>query len=219
LEKSKELIALELESSQKRFSQLSENYSHYNNLFNASQYYKNIDEFTAALDCEDEIILYENLEAVLHCLNRCNDLQPCIDTVSLNNFTELHRALSDIKETSLTIDTTILTSVSLLNDYLTPVQNVHSEIDTAFITECTELFSIFEQFQDASTCIDTEYIEDFLNLLFLLNKLYTNEVNYEGIGLRIKEEEKIIKNFKYECPVKGTVYVVGGECLSAEKAI
>jgi len=244
LEKSSELIQMELESSQKNYSYVLDNYNHYNELLKSSQFFEHIEEFSKALDCEDEIELYEDLDVILQCLRRCNGVLPIIDISTEQILRNIYDILCSLKQKTSIIDTDMLVSVMLMNDIvtnlqptfpsidtsnieylinindsITALQEVKQEIDTNDIELLLELYPILDSIVPAAGEIDASLIDLLFTLYINLYKLALNEEKHGNHQREINKLSASIEGFKYECPIKGTVYVIGGECLSAGKVI
>jgi len=216
LEKSNELINLEKDAAQKNYEYLLSNFNYYSDLLNSSQNYQHIKEFEEALECEDLIVLYEELDNILQCLKRCNIQKPIIDTKYSKAFLELSNILGAIRKRTPLVDYNLIDKFTDVLPLLQQLKPQHRPLVVDAAGELLTLYEMTTKLQKSSPTVETVAVSEFATLYELLIQIESNETRFATLQKGIDTEKKKIKSFEHPCPVKGTVYIVGGECLSKD---
>ena len=218
LEKANELISIEKISAQRSYDEALNNLNHYNDMLKISYFYPNLEQFKKALDCEDTLVYYESLDEVLQLLRRCTQSKPFIEVEAMNELMVLWGVLDSIKIPAKEIDTSVIDSLLELSGILKDIRFEYPVIETNSLENLAELYPSLMEIKPAFPIIEVDYLQELADIYGILITLLSN---FKKINYHKKEMAKIsgrIKWCEHSCPIKGTVYIVGGVCLSAENA-
>ena len=195
------------------------NLIYYTEMLKTIPNFQHLNEFENALDATELIEFYDSLENIHLCLEKCNVMCDEISEEFMVDLYGIYILVNALKQQFRGVDSCYIEDIYELYTVLITMQDIYPDVLIKELEDIYVVAGVIDGIDKENPIIDYDDLCDFNLLSKLLVELHINLKKMEKYQKYKEEELSKIKTFEYKCPVMGTVYIVGGECLSKESVI
>jgi len=157
------------------------------------------------------VIVDNSLEVILPILEDIDKWEGCEYILfKLEVLLDLQESLQSWEEsTPVTIELVLVANVLETLLSIQPMTKVQT-----LLSEFTSILEDLMEVEISGPKLETSDLEIFFSIINSLREIKDNLDSLEENRYLAKKSENTLLKYKYKCPVKGMVYIVGGECVN-----